>query len=188
MKYLFNSILLLAISISLLSCKKKGCTDNLANNYDEKSKTDDGSCAYILGCTDCNATNYDVNALQDDNSCQYINETRLGIYTVADSIVDWSQTVWYNTYVIEIKRGVCNPTELTIFNYVNSTNQLTGDPLEVTCEILGDSIIINSQMIQGDNISGYSFDDFLIHSQKGSFRNDSIFLNLSYSANGADPN
>ena len=162
MKYLFNSTLLLAISISLFSCKKKGCTD-------------------------CNATNYDIDAAQNDNSCQYINETQVGSYTITDSIVDWTQTVWYSTYIMEIKRGECDPNGLTISNYNNLTNQLTGDPLEVNCEILGDSIIINPQMIEGDNIPGYSFDDFNIHKQKGYFRNDSIFINISYSSNGDDP-
>lgn len=28
------------------SCKKEGCTDSTANNYDEKAKDDDGSCTY----------------------------------------------------------------------------------------------------------------------------------------------
>lgn len=34
------------ISISLSSCKKTGCTDELATNYNEKAKKDDGSCLY----------------------------------------------------------------------------------------------------------------------------------------------
>eukprot|EP00389_Voromonas_pontica_P001688 GDKH01002527.1.p1 GENE.GDKH01002527.1~~GDKH01002527.1.p1 ORF type:complete len:154 (-),score=2.32 GDKH01002527.1:25-486(-) len=37
--------LLLAIT-PLQSCKKKGCTDNLAENYESKAKKDDGSCTY----------------------------------------------------------------------------------------------------------------------------------------------
>lgn len=34
----------LIIATSLLSCKKKGCTDSTATNYDSKAKKDDGSC------------------------------------------------------------------------------------------------------------------------------------------------
>lgn len=30
----------------LASCKKEGCTDPLATNYDENAKKDDGSCMY----------------------------------------------------------------------------------------------------------------------------------------------
>lgn len=40
-------ILILVVgTITLSSCKKKGCTDPLANNYNEKAKKDDGSCTF----------------------------------------------------------------------------------------------------------------------------------------------
>lgn len=35
---------LVALTISATSCKKEGCTDPNATNYDEKAKKDDGSC------------------------------------------------------------------------------------------------------------------------------------------------
>lgn len=35
-----------ALSITAVSCKKEGCTDATATNYDEKAKKDDGSCTY----------------------------------------------------------------------------------------------------------------------------------------------
>jgi hypothetical protein len=37
---------LLAFSVAVVSCKKKGCTDEKATNYSEKAKKDDGSCEY----------------------------------------------------------------------------------------------------------------------------------------------
>jgi hypothetical protein len=39
-------ILVTALSIGLVSCKKEGCTDETATNYDSKAKKDDGSCVY----------------------------------------------------------------------------------------------------------------------------------------------
>lgn len=36
----------ISLALSLNSCYKKGCTDELALNYNEKSKNDDGTCAY----------------------------------------------------------------------------------------------------------------------------------------------
>jgi hypothetical protein len=33
-----------AVMIAAAGCKKKGCTDPAATNYDEKAKKDDGSC------------------------------------------------------------------------------------------------------------------------------------------------
>lgn len=45
-----NVILVMAIVVGSLatlnSCKKKGCTDEAANNYSEKAKKDDGSCTF----------------------------------------------------------------------------------------------------------------------------------------------
>lgn len=54
MKTLINKIgmlsLLVAVGLmgvsSLSSCKKEGCTDPKATNFDEKAKEDDGSCEY----------------------------------------------------------------------------------------------------------------------------------------------
>ena len=39
-------LLVSTLFISTTSCKREGCTDSLANNYDEKAKEDDGSCTY----------------------------------------------------------------------------------------------------------------------------------------------
>lgn len=45
-----HSILLITVigltSITFTSCKKEGCTDPNANNYNEEAKKDDGSCIY----------------------------------------------------------------------------------------------------------------------------------------------
>lgn len=35
-----------ALTMTAVSCKKEGCTDATATNYDEKAKKDDGSCQY----------------------------------------------------------------------------------------------------------------------------------------------
>ncbi|MDC3252744.1 hypothetical protein OAU25_00680 [Crocinitomicaceae bacterium] len=40
--------LVLVVGVSLTSCKREGCTDPLANNYNEKAKNDDGNCTYDI--------------------------------------------------------------------------------------------------------------------------------------------
>ncbi|CAG0962556.1 MAG: T9SS C-terminal target domain-containing protein [Bacteroidetes bacterium] len=45
-KKLFILTLALTLSAGFYSCKKKGCTDEAATNYDSKAKKDDGSCVY----------------------------------------------------------------------------------------------------------------------------------------------
>lgn len=55
-------LLLLAFSlITIASCKKEGCTDPTATNYDSDAKKDDGSCIY----SSANATKLDCDAFQE---------------------------------------------------------------------------------------------------------------------------
>jgi hypothetical protein len=50
MKRILNKVLLLEtlmlVSILMFGCKKEGCIDETAANYDEEAKKDDGSCEY----------------------------------------------------------------------------------------------------------------------------------------------
>ncbi|MCB0477121.1 MAG: hypothetical protein KDC84_03100 [Crocinitomicaceae bacterium] len=53
------AVLTLATTMGVAtSCKKEGCTDSTANNYDEKAKTDDNTCTYdyITGEITANTT------------------------------------------------------------------------------------------------------------------------------------
>ncbi|MCE3294626.1 MAG: hypothetical protein K0R65_340 [Crocinitomicaceae bacterium] len=44
--FLKVSSLLFILALSFSSCKKEGCIDNLAENFDNDAKDDDGSCTY----------------------------------------------------------------------------------------------------------------------------------------------
>ena len=62
---------ILAVSSLLLaSCKKEGCTDASAYNFNPDAELEDGTCQYS-GCTDQLASNYDEGAAVDDGSCEY---------------------------------------------------------------------------------------------------------------------
>ncbi len=75
------------------SCKKEGCTDAVAENYDEKAKEDDGTCEYIDGCTDETATNYDASATQDDGSCEYEFVAEDGTF---NGFLNWTLEATFN--------------------------------------------------------------------------------------------
>lgn len=62
------------LAFGITSCKKEGCTDSTALNYESEAEKDDGSCEYakeVEGCTDSTATNFNALATIDDGSCTY---------------------------------------------------------------------------------------------------------------------
>ena len=68
----FGVVLLAAsLTVGTVSCKKKGCTDPTAVNYNADATVDDGTCIfdYVIGCTDATAINYNAEAVSDDGSC-----------------------------------------------------------------------------------------------------------------------
>lgn len=70
---LLFSVLLFSFS-TLSSCKKEGCTDKLAKNYNAKAKKDNGTCSYVMGCTDETASNFNVGAAKDDGTCEFMGK------------------------------------------------------------------------------------------------------------------
>jgi len=58
--------------------RPEGCTDPIANNYDDTSVEDDDSCIYIPGCTSSNANNYNPDATIDDGTCSFGGNNTLG--------------------------------------------------------------------------------------------------------------
>ena len=41
-----KKFILIIILFSIISCRKKGCTDPFASNYDDKANYENGSCEY----------------------------------------------------------------------------------------------------------------------------------------------
>ncbi len=177
----FSSILsvcAVALAFSFTACREQGCTDAMATNYNPQAKVDDRSCNYVIGCKDCLALNYDSTAVSSDGSCEYAQIDHLATYTVADSLVDFSQTVTRDTYDIVIGRDTCGVYNVTLSNYAN-IKQSDNSKLKVFGYILGDSIYFNNQVILGPDT--FSVDKITVSETRGFFRNDSIFLPIYYS-------
>ena len=60
---IYFTVLFLFFGLTITSCKKQGCTDTFADNYDSSAEEDDGSCGYSMNMVfwfnDARATHYD---------------------------------------------------------------------------------------------------------------------------------
>ena len=93
-------ILIVASSLTLAatnSCKKKGCTDETAVNYNEKAKKDDGSCLYtpIISIIGSNDTIVSVGNTYTDLGATAINKDGSTAEVTVENLVDSSTVGQY---------------------------------------------------------------------------------------------
>lgn len=132
MKQLF---LILILTLSILSCNRKGCTD-------------------------CNAVNYNSKAKVDDNSCQYALENFIGTYSVSDSIFGPPTATWEKrNYNIGLTRAGCNADQLAISNYAKQSNSflvnstISGNNLSIPIQSVNQvKIRVSSGFFRNDSI------------------------------------
>ncbi|MCG8577738.1 MAG: hypothetical protein MI810_22850 [Flavobacteriales bacterium] len=80
MKTFKLTLFALLVGTALASCKKEGCTDSDATNYDEKAKTDDATCTYegsaVFWYGEATATALDASGTS--NLKYYVNAELIG--------------------------------------------------------------------------------------------------------------
>lgn len=102
-------ILLLVPFLVFASCRRKGCTDPSAANYDVKATKESGDCTYRYGCTDTNAVNYDPTVQFSNGSC--IFQGRAVLY-LAEAIPCDTVTVAINNASSKRLTTVLNLTDV----------------------------------------------------------------------------
>ncbi|MBL4653035.1 MAG: hypothetical protein JKY53_09275 [Flavobacteriales bacterium] len=59
-KIILGALMLTLATTSMTSCKKKGCIDSNADNYNTEAKKDDGSCTYPVINMNASGTSGDI--------------------------------------------------------------------------------------------------------------------------------
>lgn len=121
------------LMITLVSCKKEGCTDATASNYNSEAKKDDGSCIYPEPAV--------------DPRDQY-----LGVYTVIDSGFGGGTTfVSATSYPVTISKDAVDSLGLDFMNIFNwgytHKGTLNGSSINLPSQPTGSS--------DPNNIHGY---------------------------------
>ncbi len=88
-KTLGLSLLVGIFTLSMTSCKKKGCIDQNANNYNSSAKKDDGSCTYPV----INVSNAGAGGASGDISGSGGSAMKTFTFTNNNTTVDWDMTI-----------------------------------------------------------------------------------------------
>lgn len=85
--------LLFCLPILMISCKKEGCTDQLALNYNSEAKKDDGSCKYsTVGTLQVTVKDVNGNKLSGKTVSLYKGTYDDYLYVVGKPKDDWDNT------------------------------------------------------------------------------------------------
>lgn len=117
-----NRILLIGIMLlGIMSCKKEGCTDSAAINYDAEAKKDDGSCIFP----------------QPDPRDPY-----LGSFLVTDTLYMFGSFSEAVTYTLQVTTGGTSADTIQL-------NNLWNDGSNYIAIMNGSSFTIPSQQVSG---------------------------------------
>ena len=94
-------ILVIGLGAGFSSCKKKGCTDSTATNFNSKAKKDDGSCLYkpLITITGAADTSVSVGSTYTDLGATAVNKDGSTVaVTVDNQVVTTTTGVNYVNY------------------------------------------------------------------------------------------
>ena len=109
-----KTLILLSVAtigaMTFTGCKKKGCTDATATNYNAKAKKDDASCVYtptitIIGATD---TTLNVGSTYNDPGATAVNKDGSSVDVIVEQLADSVNTATTGVYHVNYKATNAN--------------------------------------------------------------------------------
>ena len=124
---------LFVCSVALVSCRKKGCTDPNASNYDSSAKKDNGSCnpsGYYMFDLTVNGVNHKIEGYLSDNIsnnyCRSVmNNTGMGVNSVYLCIGDTTSNSFINGSLGSLAINIFNETVGVCNGNIFMDDQLT---------------------------------------------------------------
>lgn len=109
-----KTLILLSVAtigaLTFTSCKKKGCTDATATNFNADAKKDDASCVYgptitIIGTSD---TTINVGSTYNDPGATAVNKDGSAVDVIVEQLADSVNTATTGVYYVNYKATNAN--------------------------------------------------------------------------------
>jgi hypothetical protein len=147
-------LILLAGTVSLSSCKKKGCTDEAAVNYNTSAKKDDGTCNFkpVITVVGANPVNVSVGSTYTDAGATAFVKNEGAVEVTTDlSQVNTSEAGEFTvTYSASNTHGTTTATRLVKVVLGQST-YMGNYTIENTCNAVDFPHVAAPQIVAGAN-------------------------------------
>lgn len=163
MKKLILFLVVGLTATTITSCKKKGCTDSAAVNYNSKAKKDNGTCLYKPFITINGAVemNINVNSNYNDAGATAANKDGSSVAVTTDDQVDSAMVgTYYVTYSASNVNGTS--TAKRKVNVVIGADNWTGVTWAVSSTCSGTQFPLSTSpsIVEGASASEINIDNF----------------------------
>ena len=162
MKKIIGLFVLGAIVLSTnTACKKKGCTDNTATNYNSAAKKDDGTCLYapIITLNGSASVSVNVGSTYTDAGATAVNKDGTSVTVTTTSNVDATTKGTYTvTYTATNANGTTTATR-TVNVVIGQDNWLVSWSLSSNCGATAFPLASAPVVTAGSNVTSLNIDN-----------------------------
>ena len=162
-----KTLILLSVAtigaMTFTGCKKKGCTDSTATNFNSKAKKDDASCVYtptitIIGAAD---TTVNVGSTYNDPGATAVNKDGSSVDVIVEQLADSVNTGTTGVYYVNYKATNTNGSATAkrkVNVIIGKDNWLQGWNVSSSCSSTSFPLASNPTITEGPNAGTLLFD------------------------------